>query len=142
MQSLIPHATDFNENLYWPKEWELLEENGAVLIPMTAYRKDTIMCDVAHDGFALVSHIWTSTPDGDNNAKSVRIDKNGWTFESMPRYCGMSVRLVKDVEVDPQGIEDIIATKKDNRTRKVLIDGVLYILRDERIYNATGAEVK
>ena len=40
------------------------------------------------------------------------------------------------------GIEDIVADETDNRARKVLIDGVLYIIRDGRIYNATGQEVR
>ena len=41
----------------------------------------------------------------------------------------------------PQGIENVELTD-DNKTRKILMDGMLYIIRDERIYNATGQEVR
>ncbi len=58
----------------------------------------------------------------------------------MPRCCGMYVRLVKDVDSE-QGIEDVVVTEKD-KTRKILMDGTLYIIRDGRIYNATGAQVR
>lgn len=135
------HATSYRTNLYWPEEWELLEENGAVIIPLTGYRKGDKLYDIDTDGISLVAHIWTSTPDGDDNAKAVRIDKNDWSIESMPRCCGMYVRLVKDAE-SGQGIEDIVATKKDNSIRKVLINGVLYIIRDGKIFNATGVQVR
>jgi hypothetical protein len=68
------------------------------------------------------------------------VDMEGPSFIAQPRCKGFSVRLVKDAD-DPQGIEDIVATEKD-KTRKVLIDGVLYIIRDGKVFNATGAQVR
>ena len=41
-----------------------------------------------------------------------------------------------------QGIEEVIANTPDNKAHKVLVDGVLYILRNGKTYTATGAEVK
>ena len=64
----------------------------------------------------------------------------GPEFKARPRHEGMMVRLVKDVDSE-QGIEDVVATEKD-KTRKVLIDGVLYIIRDGKVFNATGAQVR
>ena len=135
------NATSYRTNLYWPEEWEILEENGAVLFPLTGYRKGDKLFDMDASYIASVAHIWTSTPDGDDKAKAVRIDKDGWSIESMPRCCGMYVRLVKDVDA-PQGIEDIVVNEKDNRARKVLINGVLYIIRDGKVYNVTGVQVR
>ena len=89
---------------------------------------------------ALVGHYWTSTIDGEGNAKSIQIDKNGFSIVSSPRYLGMGVRLVKDAE-GTQGIEDIQVTD-DNKTRKILMDGTLYIIRDGKVYNVTGVQVR
>lgn len=44
------------------------------------------------------------------------------------------------VKKNEQGIEDIRV--EDNQTRKVMMDGVLYILRGDKIYTIQGAEVK
>ena len=41
-----------------------------------------------------------------------------------------------------EGLEDIAAPDEKNKTRKILIDGVLYILRDGNIYTAQGVKVK
>ncbi len=136
------HTTNYRANAYWPEEWEMLENNGAVLIPLTGYRKGDKLFDLDSDGIALVSHLWTSTPDGDNNAKSVRIDKNGWTFESMPRCCGMYVRLVKDAGTQPSAIDQVESQKSKVESRKVMMNGVLYIIRDGKTYNVTGQVVK
>ena len=93
--------------------------------------------------FPTEGFYWTSTPDGDNYAKAIHIDSNGWTSQSAPRSYGMSVRLVKDAEGGEEGIEDVVVSdKQNNEARKVLINGQLYIIRDGRIYNATGVQVK
>ena len=41
---------------------------------------------------------------------------------------------------DPQGIEDLRV--EDGQTQKVLLNGVLYIVREGKIYNAQGANVR
>ena len=91
-------------------------------------------------GFPTEGFYWTSTPDGDNYAKAIHIDSNGWTSQSAPRSYGMSVRLVKDVDSE-QGIEDVVVTEKD-KTRKILMDGVIYIIRDGKIFTTTGVQVR
>ena len=135
-------AKNFNVNDYTRPEWFQMEKNGAVFLPLTAYRKDTAMYDYDdNQACALVGHYWTSTIDGEGNAKSIQIDENGLSIVSSPRYLGMAVRLVKDVDSE-QGIEDVLFDDKQNRTRKILMDGVIYIIRDGKIFTTTGVQVR
>ena len=41
-----------------------------------------------------------------------------------------------------QGIEEVIANTPDNKAHKVLVDGVIYIARDGKLFNLQGARVK
>lgn len=136
------NATDFYTNSYVFLDWKLLQDAGAVFLPLDGYRKDTAVYD--YDGitssFPSVGHYWTSTPDGELNAKKITIDKNGLSIVSAPRCLGMNVRLVKDVD-DPQGFDETIVNRQSSN-RKFIKDGQLFIIRDERIYNATGVRVK
>jgi len=40
---------------------------------------------------------------------------------------------------DPQGIENIVLTEK---AQKVVVDGVIYIVRDNKMFNLQGAQVR
>ena len=57
----------------------------------------------------------------------------------------MTITMTKDVaykaefKAKGEGIENIVLTEK---AQKVVVDGVLYIVRDGKLYNALGAEVK
>ena len=42
-------------------------------------------------------------------------------------------------EPDPSGIGNIVLTEK---AKKVVVDGVVYIVRDGKLFNLTGAQVK
>lgn len=44
-----------------------------------------------------------------------------------------------EVEIISQGIENIVLTEK---AQKVVVDGVVYIIRDNKLYNTLGAQVK
>ena len=118
-----------------------MQDEGAVFLPLTGYRTDTTIneYDYLHTR-GEKAHYWSTKDLNDGKAKAFSIDENGLTLEARDRYQGLSVRLVKDVE-NEQGIEDIIVTEKD-KTRKILMDGTLYIIRDGRIYNATGVQVR
>ena len=141
---VIPNVHDFSTNKYIPAEWARLEANGAVFIPMGSYRIGTEIHGYNKtQEFPTEGFYWTSTPDGDNYAKAIHIDSNGWTSQSAPRSYGMSVRLVKDAEGSEEGIEDVVVSdKQNNEARKVLINGQLFIEKNGKIYNAQGAEVK
>lgn len=133
------NATTYRTNIYMPKDWARLEANGAVYFPLNAYRNGLTVLD-EKSSIPTAGHYWTSTPDGDGNAKAIKIDENGWVIESAPRAYGMGVRLVKDVE-NPQGIEDI-KVKETGKAVKVLYNGQLYIIRDGKVFNATGVQIR
>ncbi len=133
------NATTYRTNIYMPKDWARLEANGAVYFPLNAYRNGLKVLD-EKSSTPTAGHYWTSTADGDANAKAIKIDENGWVIESAPRAYGMGVRLVKDVE-NPQGIEDI-KVKETGKAEKVLYNGQLYIIRDGKVFNATGVQIR
>ncbi|MBO4453891.1 MAG: hypothetical protein J5761_02425, partial [Paludibacteraceae bacterium] len=41
--------------------------------------------------------------------------------------------------IEGQGIENVLLTEK---AQKVMVDGVLYIIRDNKMYNVQGAQVR
>ena len=43
------------------------------------------------------------------------------------------------VHADAQGIENVVLTEK---AQKIMIDGVMYIIRDNKIYNLQGAQIR
>lgn len=43
------------------------------------------------------------------------------------------------VHADAQGIENVVLTEK---AQKIMIDGVMYIIRDNKVYNLQGAQVR
>ncbi len=137
-----PTADNYNTNCYKPINWAKMQDEGAVFLPLTGYRTDTTIneYDYLHTR-GEKAHYWSTKDLNDGKAKAFSIDENGLTLEARDRYQGLSVRLVKDAEVDPQGIEDIVADEKD-KTRKVLINGQLFIEKNGKTYNAQGAEVK
>jgi hypothetical protein len=53
----------------------------------------------------------------------------------------MLVRLVRDTEYEPEGIDNISQEPRAN-SQKLIINGQLFIIRDGKIYNAQGAEVR
>ena len=136
-------AHQYETNTYSDADFHRLEAAGVVMIPAGGYRSDTTVYELnPMTPRGVNGYYWMATESDANYAQAMIIDMEGPSFIAQPRSRGFSVRLVKDAEEGPQGIEDIVADKKDNRARKVLIDGVLYILRDGRIYNATGAQVR
>jgi len=141
--SFNPAATNFDENKYEPRAWKKMQDAGAVFLTLNGYRTDTTIVEYDHvKTRGVKGHYWTTTESGASQAIALSIDQNGPVLEARDRSQGLGVRLVKDVEVDPQGIEDVVITEKDGKVRKVIVNGQLYIIRDGRIYNATGAEVK
>ena len=51
---------------------------------------------------------------------------------------GRDVALMTEF-AEAQGIEHIVLTEK---AKKVVVDGMVYIVRDGKLFNLTGAEVK
>ena len=137
------NAHEFDVNSYMVPAWHRLEAAGVVFIPTGAYRQGTEVYEI-YDQVArgINGYYWMATEAENNYAQAMIIDMEGPSFIAQPRARGFSVRLVKDAEIDPEGIKDIVVTEKNNETRKVLIDGVLYIIRDGKMFNATGVQVR
>ncbi len=135
------NAHEYSTNSYMINAWLRMEDAGAVFIPAGGYRTGINVHDIDDETQRGINgYYWTATPLDAVNAESMIFTNDGPVFILHPRADGFSVRLVKDAE-SGQGIEDLKMTD-DNKTRKILMDGTLYIIRDGKIYNAQGAEVK
>ena len=136
-------AQEWEVNSYSPDTLLRLEKAGVVFLPAGGFRTGLNIHDIELHGDqrAYNAYYWTSSTGNDQyDSDMIYISKDGPEFQSRPRSNGMLVRLVKDVDSE-QGIEDVVVTEKD-KTRKVLIDGQLYIIRDGKTYNALGTEVR
>jgi hypothetical protein len=137
------NATSFNTNGYSLNEWYQLEQNGAIYLPLSAYREGTDIYDFEPiSGIGYGGYYWTSTTDGDANAKYVKVDTNGWSIASDTRDKGFAIRLVKDAGDAPTGVRNVEAPAKDNTIRKVLINGKFYIMQGDNLFNAQGARLR
>ena len=190
----VPGATDPATNTYSLVQWAIMEEAGAVFLPMFGYRLGTTWTD---DG---LGHYWaSSTPrwNGEEEQKTavqivvggnkhevtrapfsqgnaVRLienkkhtlttvtsettvddptiseyDWNGRTLTKSGDYTYTMLEVREDVDsiailhlnmVDA-AIEAVPTTSKVN-AQKVIRDGQLFIIRDDKVYNAAGQEVK
>lgn len=135
------NAHEFDVNVYMVNAWQRMEAAGAVFIPASGYRTGTDVFDVDHlYARGANCYYWTTTEAENNYAQSMIINIEGPSFIAQPRSKGFSVRLVKDAE-GSQGIEDI-KVKETGKAVKVLRDGQLYIIRDGKVFNATGVQVR
>jgi|GEM_PF-1953273 len=113
-----------------------MEQAGAVFLPAMGSRLGTKFRPVAADES---SSYWSNTKDNENSAWSVSIT-DGY---SIVTYChdlqdGLGVRLVtEDLTLD---IDDIKSTEV--KYTKVINDGRLLIIRDNKVYSAIGMQVK
>ncbi|MBR1922658.1 MAG: hypothetical protein IJ838_02750, partial [Paludibacteraceae bacterium] len=57
-------------------------------------------------------------------------------------YQPIAANTKVEIKAMAQGIEEVIANTPDNKAHKVLVDGVIYIVRDGKLFNLQGAEVK
>lgn len=134
--SFAADATTWAGNVYTEAQWQQMEQAGAVFLPAMGSRLGTKFIPVAADGS---SGYWSNTKDNENSAWSVSIT-DGY---SIVTYChaiqdGLGVRLVtEDLTLD---IDDIKSTEV--KYTKVINDGRLLIIRDNKVYSATGMQVK
>ncbi len=139
--SFDPNATGYEDNLYNTRQLKKMQDAGAVFLTLNAYRLDTTIYEYEYlRSRGAKGHYWTKTTSGDSQAIAVNLDTNGPVLGARDRAQGLGVRLVKDAE-GTQDIEDVAATEKD-KTRKVLINGQLFIIRDGKMFTATGVQVK
>ena len=65
------------------------------------------------------------------------INKLHFEFDKLSAQLFISRPRIADAE--QQGIEDVVLTEK---AQKVMVDGVVYIVRDGKMYNALGTQVR
>jgi len=139
-------AQEWTVNTYDVATLLRLEKAGVVFLPAGGFRTGLNIHDIDIGGTDRADHgyYWTTTDYELYDAEMVYIDKVGPSFQVRPRSNGMSVRLVKDAETIPTGIDQTPFPSGEGwgEARKVLMNGQLYIIRDGKIYNAVGAEVK
>lgn len=124
---------------YTEAQWEALEQAGAVFLPETyIFDGDTYY---NYTGLNAVL-CWTSTAENNGSAKCLHITadmKANQVIVGMTKYFSLPVRLVKNVDPS-EGIENV---QGDNiQSTKHIQNGQLFIERNGKIYNATGAQVK
>lgn len=134
--SFTPKPNNFTANVYTFEQWKQLEEAGAVFLPATGYRYGTSMM-AQGNGQAFY---WTGDFGDNSTAKVLSISgTNKPNIIDAARPNGCPIRPVRKASLT-DGIEDV---QRDNvQSTKVIRDDQLYILRDGKVYNATGAEVK
>jgi len=72
--------------------------------------------------------VWTEDRYKDTPCKSIELDLSN-----------PEVYVWKAYWVAPEGIENVVLTEK---AQKVMVDGVMYIIRDNKMYNAQGTQVR
>ncbi len=91
---------DFGSNVISISDWSILQNHGAVFLPAAGYRKKTTIQQMNQAG-----DYWTSSNKDHIFARCLRFNEDYGQIESLGRYYGCSVRLVKVVH--PSSIETV-----------------------------------
>ena len=139
--TFTPTPNDYTTNVYTLGDWELMEAAGAVFLPAAGYRYGIDINGLnAGNGY-----YWTSTPSSqyDDMAQALMISKSPKAQVNVAMSCnGYAVRPAREVKAN-EGIEQPTSDSSlKGRANKVLRDGVLFIERNGKTYNAQGAEVR
>lgn len=143
-------AQNFYINYFSKEDWAKMEANGAVFLAAGGrLEKQEVYGWLENNRNRVGSYFVDQTYVDD--------DQQLWVFQllfsedigiqtpvkgsGMPSLCGASVRLVKDVTA-PSGINDAVAPAQGTTTRKVLNNGKLYIMKDGKVFNAQGAQLR
>ena len=121
-----PSPNNWTTNSYTTASWKQLETSGAVFLPCA---EETGM-------------YWSATPDGQSFAYCMNFSVESIAANTpASRTTPFSVRLVKDVTETPTDVEEI-KNYELKISNKILRDGMLLIVRDNKLYNAQGVEVR
>ena len=100
--SFTAKATSYDTNTYSANQWELLEANGAVFLPQTGDREETI---VVSYGSTVMGMYRVGNPGGTRQDANVLLwMKSGNSYyidaaSGQPEYKGYSVRLARPVQM-------------------------------------------
>ena len=85
------NGDNFSHNTYTAAQWLVMEQSGAVFLPVTGYRWGTGMDYVGTTGY-----YWSTTPYNEGYGRSLYFNSNYFYPQgSNDRYLGLSVRLVR-----------------------------------------------
>lgn len=85
------NGDNFSHNTYTAEQWLVMEQSGAVFLPVTGYRWGTGMDYVGTTGY-----YWSTTPYNEGYVRSLYFDSNYFYPQgNHDRYLGLSVRLVR-----------------------------------------------
>ena len=125
--SFTSSPNNWTTNSYNDSQWNLMAEAGAVFLP----------CD------GNAGDYWSATSKDANDAYGIHFYETAIQAEVLaPRSSSYAVRLVKDVQKTPTGIEnDGMSASLNDGMMKILRDGQIVIVRDGKTYSVLGQEV-
>ena len=85
----------------------------------------------AEDGAALAEHDVVLIEGNVTHTQNAEGDKDYYEFASGAQLTRLGAA--------PEGIENVVLTEK---VQKIVVDGVIYIVRDNKMYNLQGAQVR
>ena len=92
--NLFDYEISFSNNIISAIQWDILEQHGAVFLPAARYRVGTSVEGPVDDG-----RYWSASCLSGMYSSCVSFNRFGMDAQSYEkRYCGLSVRLVYDVE--------------------------------------------
>ena len=116
-----PYSEEFGNITVW-----LNDDPTSTYGDIQAYRAK---CS-AEDGAAIAEHDLVLIEGNVTHTQNQDASKDYYEFAA-----GAQLKLLEKA----QGIENIVLTEK---AQKVMVDGVLYIVRDTKMYNAQGTQVR
>ena len=134
----------WDEESFSTEEWSRMAANGAVVLPMGGYRTQT---EEEPDQNKTIDNLdngyyWTSTPDVEDEGRSHKLSIDAtqeFTAYSSSNSQGYLVRLT----IDAEGETAIENTMYENKNAwKIIRNGRVLILREGKVYNALGVEMK
>lgn len=129
-------STNFSFHPYTAGEWDAMETAGAVFLPAAGIRTGMNVSSVNSHGF-----YWSSSRQDYRVAYMLTFDSQSVNPQrNFMRHYGLSVRLVQDCA--ETGIEEVLNQQSKIKNQKFMVDGQLFILRDNHLFNAQGARVK
>lgn len=139
--TFTPTPNDYTTNVYTLGDWELMEAAGAVFLPAAGDRLGTDINSIK----AGNGSYWTSTPSSEYSNMAQAVTFTTYTparvSDAMVQM-GYAVRPAREVKAH-EGIElPNFGSSLKGRSNKVLRNGILFIERNGKTYNAQGAEVR
>ena len=83
----------WDDNTYGLGTWRKMENEGAVFLPAAGQRIEKQAIRMQYDGY-----YWLSTKNSEAYSYCVSFTEEGFGWENVLNYFGMSVRLVQDVK--------------------------------------------